>query len=151
MKWLKHGQGKRGKQVYIAAYDGDTLHSSRAPKGMRKGRVQSTRLMHYNSPEIESVHRKGQPGGQTAKAALHGLLLRGMRVKDSGRTDIHKRRLAEGTLKNAPIGERRSVAARMVSLGLATPHRGSPKYKELNILKKHAQAKDSGMWGGYLP
>ena len=142
MKWLKHGKGSRGKQVFIRAYDGDTLFTSRAPLGKRETRKQSTRMRDYDAPKM------GKPGSLTAKAKLHEYLVRGMRIKDSGRTDKYNRRLAEATLTgHLPLSERRAVGARMIQQGLAEPYFHSSKYRNYKALRFLAWQKNLGIHG----
>jgi len=141
-EWLKRGKGRQGKQVYIRAYDGDTVFTSRAPLRKRETRKQSTRMMHYDAEEM------GKPGSLTAKAKLHEYLVRGMRIKDSGRTDKYNRRLAEATLTGPlPLNERREVGARMIQQGLAEPYFYSSKYRNYKALRFLAWQKNLGIHG----
>jgi len=148
-EWLKRGKGRQGKQVFIRAYDGDTVFTTRAPKRSLSGellrvkkRRQSTRMMHYDAEEM------GKPGSLTAKAKLHEYLVRGMRIKDSGRTDKYNRRLAEATLTGPlPLNERREVGARMIQQGLAEPYFYSSKYRNYKALRFLAWQKNLGIHG----
>ncbi len=125
-------------------YDGDTV---RLADGQR------VRLLNINAPEIESKHKRGEPGGEGAKRELQ-TLVRGRRVRLE--YDLEKQDKYGRTLAYLLTEDGVHVNVEMVKRGwaIANLHPPNLKYAEA-ILAAQGEAEQAkrGIWGmdAYAP
>jgi len=105
----------RYKHVVKRIYDGDTITLENGDR---------VRLLGINTPEIESRHRQGEEGGQTAKQWLQDKLQQGIVFLeyDQQKKDKYGRSLAHLFLENGEHLNKELVQAGLATLSIIPPN-----------------------------